>query len=86
MYWLIAIGVSFWLYGLMIRSSWIEWAEDPVTFSYTEKPMKIDTIPFPKVTFCPEIKARAFDFFRNTAKEFNLTAALLSLPKLSDVE
>lgn len=71
--------MSLYLYGAMVCNVWIQWVEDPVTFSYTEKPMGMEIIPFPTVTICPATKAQSTDIF-------NLTDALLSLSDLSDVQ
>lgn len=54
--WLIAFGVSLWLCSSMIHNVWIQWLEDPVTISWSKKSSFIESIPFPTVTICPEIK------------------------------
>lgn len=46
-----------YLCGESIRSVLINWIENPVSMSFTEKPASISEIPFPTITVCPEVKA-----------------------------
>lgn len=55
-WWIIAIGLSVWFCGTLIRNVWIKWRDNPVTMTMNEKQIPISTIPFPTVTICPEIK------------------------------
>lgn len=55
--WFIAFSVSLWLSGSMIKIAWIQWLNEPMTYSGSESLAGIDTIPFPTVTSCPEIRA-----------------------------
>ena len=43
----------------------LKWNENPVLIGFPEKDETIATIPFPKVTICPETKANKdkFDIF-----------------------
>lgn len=53
---MVAFGLSLCLCGLSIQDIWLKWHENPVTMSFTEKPLPISAIPFPTVTICPETK------------------------------
>lgn len=55
-WWMIAIALSIWFCGSLIRNIWVKWRDTPVTMSMTEKLVPISTIPFPTITICPEIK------------------------------
>ncbi|XP_031627362.1 pickpocket protein 28-like [Contarinia nasturtii] len=60
----------------MIRSSYVEWQENPVKLSITDKWSLIDNIPFPTLTICPAIKTQR--------KIIDLTSAIKSPLNLSD--
>lgn len=55
-WWIISICLSIWFCGSLIENVWIEWCDNPVKMTMTEKPLPISSIPFPTVTICPETK------------------------------
>lgn len=55
-WWLIAMTLAVWFCGTSIQNVWAKWCNNPVTMNMNEKLLPIQTIPFPTVTICPEIK------------------------------
>ncbi|XP_031636172.1 pickpocket protein 28-like [Contarinia nasturtii] len=75
--WLISIGVALWYSGSMIQKTYIEWQENPVKISTTDTRSLIETIPFPTLTICPDIKAQKH--------KLNIASALESLKSQSNL-
>lgn len=59
LWWMGAFGLSVLLCGLSIQNILINWNENPVSMSFTEKPVPISTIPFPTVILCSETKTNS---------------------------
>lgn len=78
LFWLVTLVVSLCLCGFLARDNWIRWAEDPVKMGVIAKPVNLETIPFPTVTVCPEIKT--------IKNKLDITVALNSLSNLSKIE
>lgn len=60
--WIIIVGLAFWLCGKSIHNVITEWKEHPVKVDYEDKTSPLSTIPFPTVTFCPDVKTRWYNF------------------------
>lgn len=78
LWWLVSLGVSLWLCGMMIGNAWMDWDENPITMDYSKK-AHISTIPFPTVTICPSLKGikSKFSFDENgdfSREESNMSA------------
>lgn len=56
LWWIIAIGVSFWACFILIDRTWTEWQENPTIMNIIDE-TDISEIPFPTVAVCPDIKA-----------------------------
>lgn len=57
--WIIAIGLSLCLCGILIWNVLIKWNQTPVIVSFAEKSAPVWEVPFPAVTVCPETKSYA---------------------------
>lgn len=78
LFWAISVCVSLCLCGLLVKDIWIKWQENPVTMSFTEKPLHFSSIPFPTITICPEMKT--------VKKKFDISNTLNHLANLSEIE
>ncbi|XP_055308679.1 pickpocket protein 28-like isoform X2 [Sitodiplosis mosellana] len=93
LWWLVFVGVSVCLCGLMIRGVWIQKLEDPVKLDMA-KDGNDRIIPFPTVTICPETKTvrSKLDVTRAVKTSANLSAIEITrinalahiCPRLSD--
>lgn len=70
-WWMFSMSVSFYLCVHFVNKSFIQWFDNPVSLSYSERSVSIAQIPFPTVTICPETKS--------LRSEFDLTAQIASL-------
>lgn len=60
LWWITAFTLSFWMCAESIEITWKMWLENPVSLSFTDKPMLISEIPFP--TVMPEPAFPSFFF------------------------
>lgn len=80
-WWIVAFALSLWFCGSSIQNIWLNWRDNPVTISLTEKDRPVSAIPFPTVTICPETKTYT--------RQLNVTAAcqmLIADGNLSDTK
>lgn len=75
LFWLVTFLVSVGLCGYLIKNVYSKWTNSPVIVTVSEKLVSVDTVPFPSVTICPQIKSRAgkynFGDMLNKFKENN---------------
>lgn len=67
-WWIVAFSVSMCLCSWLIKNTWINWSENPVSMSLAEKRESISSVPFPTLTICPELKT--------TSSKLNLISML----------
>lgn len=60
--WIVIVGLALYLCGKSVYNVVSEWKENPVKVDIDDKTPSPSAIPFPTVTFCPDVKARVGTF------------------------
>lgn len=66
-FWVAFVILSIYFCSLSIQDVLMEWNENPVTLSLTEKPSPVSAIPFPAVTICASNKLHKSKFKKSAS-------------------
>ncbi|GBP37392.1 Pickpocket protein 28 [Eumeta japonica] len=58
-FWLVMFLISLVLCCWLMNNVWWKWQDTPIIISFHEKLVPVWQVPFPSVTICPQMKARA---------------------------
>ncbi|KAJ0172809.1 hypothetical protein K1T71_011948 [Dendrolimus kikuchii] len=58
LFWLIVVIASITMCSLLIHNVWIKWQNSPIIITMDEKLVPVDSVPYPSLTICPQIKIK----------------------------
>lgn len=63
-FWLFVVITSIIICGFLIRNLWIKWKTSPIIITMNEKLIPVETVNYPSLTICPQIKIKknSYDF------------------------
>ncbi|KAJ0172808.1 hypothetical protein K1T71_011947 [Dendrolimus kikuchii] len=85
LFWMIVVIVSISLCGILIQNVWVKWQSSPIIITMDEKLVPVNTVNYPSLTICPQIKIKenSFDFEAERKYYKDLMLSGITLKNLS---